>query len=110
LSVNYVNYSKFRKFLSANYVGKVFDESTPGQLVVVHGRPVLPLAPELRHAHRVSDLEDALVAVDPVDAAGVRLRLAQQLLDELPEVDVGRGPGVDFTNQLRSGKGCEPGS
>ena len=37
------------------------------ELVVVHGRPVLALAPEFCHPHRVLDLEDALLAVDPAD-------------------------------------------
>ena len=60
------------------------------QLVVVHGGPVLALAPERGHAVRVDDLEDALLAVQPVDGGGVELRLQQQLLDELPQVD-GRG-------------------
>ena len=61
------------------------------QLVIVHGRPVLPLAPQRCHAVRVDDLEDPLLPVQPVDAAGVEVRLVEQLLDELPQVDVGGG-------------------
>ena len=62
------------------------------ELVVVHGRPVLALAPELGHPDRVLDLEDALLAVDPADGGAVQLRLGEQLLQELPQVDVGAGP------------------
>lgn len=58
------------------------------ELVVVHRRPVLPLAPESRHAHRVLDLEDALAAIQPAYAGAVNARALQQLLQELPEVDV----------------------
>lgn len=36
---------------------------TATELVIVHGGPVLPLAPEPRHPHRVLDLEDPLAAV-----------------------------------------------
>ena len=63
----------------------------PGQLVVVHGRPVLALAPEGGHPVGVHDLEDAPLSVEPVDAARVHVGLVQEFLDELPEVDVGRG-------------------
>jgi len=33
------------------------------ELVIVHGGPVLPLAPEPCHPHRVLDLEDSLAAI-----------------------------------------------
>lgn len=61
---------------------------TAAELVVVHGGPILPLAPESRHAHRVLDLEDALAAVQPAYAGAVDARALQQLLQELPQVDV----------------------
>ena len=71
----------------------------PGQLVVVHCRPVLALAPQRGNPRRVHDLEDALFAFHPVDAAGVQVRGAQQFLDELPQVDVGVGRGTAFLNR-----------
>lgn len=58
------------------------------ELVVVHGRPIFPLAPEPRHAHRVLDLEDALAAIQPAYAGAVYTRALQQLLQELPQMDV----------------------
>lgn len=58
------------------------------ELVVVHRGPVLPLAPEPRHAHRVLDLEDPFAAVQPAYAGAVDARALQQLLQELPQVDV----------------------
>lgn len=58
------------------------------QLVVVHGRPILSLAPEPGHADRVLDLEHALPAVQPAYARPVDTRALQQLLQELPEVNV----------------------
>lgn len=58
------------------------------ELVVVHRRPVLSLAPEPRHAHRVLDLEHPLAAIQPAYAGAVNARTLQQLLQELPEVDV----------------------
>ena len=64
------------------------------QLVVVHRRTVLSLAPEPRHAHRVLDLEDALVPVKPPDGGAVLLRRLQELLQELPQVDVGAAPAA----------------
>lgn len=36
---------------------------TAAELVIVHGGPILPLAPEPRHPHRVLDLEDPLAAI-----------------------------------------------
>jgi len=75
------------------------------QLVVVHRRPVFPLAPQVRHPDRVDDLEDALVAVHPVDAAGVKVWLVQELLHELPKVDVGRGRSVGGRRGLWVGRG-----
>lgn len=61
----------------------------PAELVVVHRGPVLPLTPEPGHLHRVLDLEDALRAIQPPDARAVHLGGREQLLQELPEVDVG---------------------
>lgn len=49
------------------------------QLVVVHGRSVLPCAPQLGHPHAVLDLEDALGAIQPANAAAVRLRSVEEL-------------------------------
>ena len=63
------------------------------QLVVVHCRTVLPLTPESGNLHGVHNLEDALLSIDPVDVVGVEGRLEEKLLDELPEMDVGAGPG-----------------
>ena len=48
----------------------------------------------MSHPDGVDDLEDALFPVDPVDASGVEVGLVQELLDELPQVDVGRGRPV----------------
>lgn len=58
------------------------------ELVVVHSGSVLPFAPETRDAYRVLDLEDALAAVQPTYARAVYTRALQQLLQELPQVDV----------------------
>lgn len=58
------------------------------ELVIVHRGPILSLAPESRHAHRVFDLEDPLVAIQPAYAGAVNARTLQQLLQELPEVNV----------------------
>ena len=52
----------------------------------------LSLAPESCHLDRVDDLEDPLLPVDPVDVVAVCRGLEEQLLDKLPEVDVGAGP------------------
>mgnify|MGYP007002759056 CR=1 FL=1 len=60
----------------------------PAQLVVVHRRPILPGAPQLRHADAVLDLEDALGAVQPADAAAVLVRPTKELLQKLPQVNV----------------------
>lgn len=59
------------------------------ELVVVHGRTVLALAPESGHPDRVLDLEHALVSVEPAYAGTVQARTLEQLLQELPQVDVG---------------------
>jgi len=58
------------------------------EFVVVHGRPVLAFAPEPGHADAVFDLEDSARAIQPPDGRSVRFRLRQQLLEELPEVNV----------------------
>ncbi len=39
-----------------------------GELVEVHGRTILPPAPEVGHAQRVDNLEDPLLPVSPEDA------------------------------------------
>lgn len=59
-----------------------------GELVVVHGRAVLAHAPEARHFDGVLYLEDAFAPVQPADAGAVGLRGRQELLQELPQVDV----------------------
>jgi len=64
----------------------------PRQLVVVHRRSVLSLSPQSGNLDRVDDLEDPLLPVDPVDVVAVQGRLEQELLDKLPEVDVGARP------------------
>ena len=74
------------------------------QLVVVHRRPVLALSPELRHPHRVLDLEDAGLPVDPADGRAVEVRLGQQLLQELPQVDVRAAPDRSRTLLLLCGQ------
>ena len=51
----------------------------------------LSLSPKCSHFDRVDNLEDALLPVDPVDVVPVGPGLQQQLLDKLPEVDVGAG-------------------
>lgn len=59
-----------------------------GELVVVHGGTVLSFAPEPRHSHGIFYLEDALLPVQPPDAAAVGLWRGEELLEELPEVNV----------------------
>lgn len=76
----------------------------PAELVVVHGRPVLPLAPEPGDADRVLDLEDALRPVQPPYAASVEMGLAQQLLQELPQVDVGVRSGAAGPSGAAAGR------
>lgn len=41
------------------------------ELVVVHGRPVLPFAPQTGHFDRVFDFEYALGAIQPPDTRAV---------------------------------------
>ena len=52
----------------------------------------LSLSPQSGNLDRVDDLEDPLLPVDPVDVVAVQGRLEQELLDKLPEVDVGARP------------------
>ena len=66
----------------------------------------LSLAPECGHLDGVDYLEDPLGSVDPVDVVTVGGGLQQQLLDELPEVDVGAGPAAAAGPGHR---GLEPG-
>lgn len=47
---------------------------TAAELVVVHGGPILALAPEPRHPHRVLDLKDPLAAVQPTYTGTVDAR------------------------------------
>lgn len=56
-----------RTFRLAHYAFFVVLPQTPGQLVVVHGGPVLASAPQTRHGLAVFDLEHALFAVQPTD-------------------------------------------
>jgi len=62
------------------------------QLVVVHCWPVLSLSPQSGDLDRVDNLEDPLLPIDPVDVVAVEGGLEQELLDKLPEVDVGAWP------------------
>jgi len=62
------------------------------QLVVVHRWSVLSLSPQSGDLDRVDNLEDPLLPVDPVDVVAVEGGLQQELLDELPEVDVRARP------------------
>ena len=48
----------------------------------------LSLAPQGGHFYRVDNLENSLLSVNPVYVVTIVLRLEQQLLDKLPEVDV----------------------
>lgn len=61
------------------------------EFVVVHGRAVLPLAPERGNSVGVDNLEDAPLPIQPVDAARVHVRGQEQLLHELPQVNAGGG-------------------
>jgi len=63
----------------------------PGELVVVHGGTVLALTPKRGNPDRVDNLEDSLLSVQPVDAARVALWLQEELLEELPQHNVGAG-------------------
>lgn len=63
-----------------------------GELVVVHRWAVLPLSPESRNLDRVDNFEYSLLPVQPVDEVPEVLRLEEQLLDELPEMNVGARP------------------
>ena len=47
------------------------------QLVVIHGRAILPLTPKSCYVSRVFDLEDALGPVQPTDTAPKVLRLEE---------------------------------
>jgi hypothetical protein len=60
----------------------------PRELVVVHGWTVLAPTPQKGHTDRVFNLEDALWPIEPTDAGAVQLRLTQQFLQELPQVNV----------------------
>lgn len=60
-----------------------------GKLVIVHGWAVLAFAPQASYPYAVFNLENALLPVQPADARAIELRLLQQLLQELPQVDVG---------------------
>ena len=62
------------------------------QNVVFRSLLYLSLSPQSGNLDRVDDLEDPLLPVDPVDVVAVQGRLEQELLDKLPEVDVGARP------------------
>lgn len=64
------------------------------ELVVVHGRPVLTLPPKTCYSHRVFDFEHPSGSVEPTNAAAIQLGLAEQFLQELPQVDVRAGAGA----------------
>jgi len=63
------------------------------ELVIVHGWSILSLAPESGHLDWVNDLEDSLLSVNPVDVVTIGLGLQQELLHELPEMNVGARSG-----------------
>ena len=52
----------------------------------------LSLSPQSGDLDRVNDLEDSLLPIDPVDVVAIEGGLQQELLDELPEVDVRARP------------------
>ena len=52
----------------------------------------LSLSPQSGDLDRVDNLEDPLLPIDPVDVVAVEGGLEQELLDKLPEVDVGAWP------------------
>ncbi|RUS72172.1 hypothetical protein EGW08_020067, partial [Elysia chlorotica] len=54
--------------------------------LVVHVWLVLVLAPEPRHGLAVDELEDALVAVGPLDVVRAGVSALEQLQEELPQV------------------------
>jgi len=62
------------------------------QLVIVHRWSVLSLSPQSGDLDRVNDLEDSLLPIDPVDVVAIEGGLEEELLDELPQVDVGSWP------------------
>lgn len=75
------------------------------QLVVVHGRPILSFTPEPGHADRVLDLEHTLAAIQPTYTGTVDTWTLQQLLQELPEVNV-RAAVPHFTAAAAAASGC----
>ena len=52
----------------------------------------LSLSPQSGDLDRVNDLEDSLLPIDPVDVVAIEGGLEEELLDELPQVDVGSWP------------------
>lgn len=60
----------------------------PGQLVIVHCRPVLSATPQPGHNHRVLNLKNAFAPVQPPNRRSVSLGRRQQLLEELPQMNV----------------------
>jgi len=58
------------------------------ELVIIHRGPILSFTPKSRDAHRVFDLEDPFVAIQPAYAGAVNARALQQLLQELPEMNM----------------------
>ena len=58
----------------------------PWQLVVIHVRLRLPLAPPARHLIRIRQLEFPAIPVLPDDTARIRRALIQQLQQKLPQL------------------------
>ena len=75
------------------------------EFIVVHGWTIFALTPEPGDAHRVLDLEDALVTVQPAYARAVYAWTLQQFLEELPEVDV-RAAAANFPATCGAGGAC----
>lgn len=59
----------------------------PRQLVVVHLRSILAFTPQLRYTHRVFDLKDSFVSVNPSNPVVMWLRVEQQFSQKLPQTD-----------------------
>lgn len=64
------------------------------EFIIIHGRAILPFTPKASDSHGVFDLEYSFGPVEPPDATAVEMRLAKQLLQKLPEMDVGVRPGA----------------
>ena len=60
----------------------------PRQFIVIHGRSILPLSPNMSHPDAVFDLENAFTPVHPSNVRLVFAGMCEKLLQELPEVNV----------------------